>query len=199
MLANMFVFNARSATDPTGSAYAVLMQVGSYRVTSFSLIMGVLSALIVVPVNVLVVALFAQRGRRNAVRATMTAPSNQQSIASCPKRQPKNAEEQDEWDEALEDTFEDMLEEELKKSGGWRQKVGAMLGAVKVLMFPFIWWSHYVGYVLAFASIAVATWAIVCFGGGLGEELATEWVVTMLLSILKSVLVIQPVKVYLLL
>lgn len=198
MLANIFVFNARAATDPSGSAYAVLLQVGSYRVTSFSLVAGALSALIVVPVNVLIVALFVHRGYRSAP-APASGPRQQIGATDSTTIAPKSKLPKDRSDEP--DYFEDSegaLEEELKESKGWRQKVGAAMSAAKARLLPFPWFSHYVAYALAFASIAGATWAIVCFGGGLGEELATEWVVTMLISVLKSVLVIQPLKVPLL-
>ena len=62
-------------------------------------------------------------------------------------------------------------------------------------LFPLPWWSHFIGYALTLGVVVGCTYAVVGFGGAMGEYVATQWLIAMTIGIFKSVLVIQPIKV----
>ena len=74
-------------------------------------------------------------------------------------------------------------------------KVRVCTSSVSAKLFPLPWWTHVIGYLLAYATVACCTYLIVILGGGLGEYLATQWLIAMLVCIFKSIIIIQPVKV----
>ena len=66
-------------------------------------------------------------------------------------------------------------------------------------LFPLPWWTNIVGCTLAFIVVVLSTYFIVGFGGGLGEYLATQWLIAMIVGLFKSAAIIQPIKVLILL
>ncbi len=62
-------------------------------------------------------------------------------------------------------------------------------------LFPFPWWVLIIGYILSFAIMITAATLIVLFGDTLGEKLATDWMISMILGCTKSMILIEPFKV----
>lgn len=63
------------------------------------------------------------------------------------------------------------------------------------IIFPFRWWFVFVGYGTAFSVVGVSLYFIVLFGAGLGETLTTQWLIALVVGLVKSIFVIQPAKV----
>lgn len=79
-----------------------------------------------------------------------------------------------------------------------RRKVHTIGNAVlwlKRKVLPLPWWFVLVGYATALAAVGVCIYFIVVFGAILGETLATQWLLAMLVGTLQSVVVEQPLKV----
>ena len=72
MLANIWNFSNRALAGDDGEADALLVKVGSYSLTTYSLTMGIISALITIPVNILIVAIFSNRRLRVSKSAIET-------------------------------------------------------------------------------------------------------------------------------
>lgn len=63
-------------------------------------------------------------------------------------------------------------------------------------VYPLPWWFVFVGYACAFAVVGICVYFIVLFGAALGETLVTQWIISLAIGILKSIFIIQPIKVY---
>ena len=74
-------------------------------------------------------------------------------------------------------------------------KLAFWLKWIKHKVFPLRWWVVFVGYAFAFGVVGVCIYFIVLFGAALGETLATQWLIAMFIGIVKSIFVIQPIKV----
>ena len=75
-------------------------------------------------------------------------------------------------------------------------KFAVWIKHIKHKGFPLCWWVVFVGYAIAFAAVGVCIYFIVLFGAALGENLATQWLISMVIGIVKSIFVIQPMKVH---
>ena len=73
--------------------------------------------------------------------------------------------------------------------------IGKTLWRLKHKVLPFPWWIVIVGYLFALALVIICIYFMVVFGAALGEDLTTQWLIAMLIGILKSILIIEPVKV----
>ena len=67
--------------------------------------------------------------------------------------------------------------------------------SIRKVFFPLAWWFIFFGYALVFAIVVASAIVIVIFGSSLGEKLALEWLLAMLIGMLNSIFVIQPLKV----
>ena len=79
-----------------------------------------------------------------------------------------------------------------------RLKVHTLGNAVirlKRKVLPLPWWFVLVGYAIALAAVGTCVYFIVVFGAILGETLATQWLIAMVVGTLESVVVEQPLKV----
>ena len=74
--------------------------------------------------------------------------------------------------------------------------VGNAMLWLKRKVLPLPWWFVLVGYATALAAVGVCIYFIVVFGAILGETLATQWLIAMLVGTLESVVVEQPLKVH---
>ncbi len=74
-------------------------------------------------------------------------------------------------------------------------KTTETLLSIRKVFFPLRWWFIFFGYALVFAIVVASAIVIVIFGSSLGEKLALEWLLAMLIGMLNSILVIQPIKV----
>ena len=64
MLANILLFTYEQTSEEEIASEEPLIKIGSLRITAFALIMGIIGALIAVPVNLLIVAIFSHRQLR---------------------------------------------------------------------------------------------------------------------------------------
>ena len=51
------------------------------------------------------------------------------------------------------------------------------------------------GYATAFAVVVICVYFIVLFGAALGETLTTQWLIASVVGVIKSIFIIQPIKV----
>lgn len=75
-------------------------------------------------------------------------------------------------------------------------KIGSRLTWLVHKILPLRWWFVFIGYASAFAVVGICLYFIVLFGAALGETLTTQWIISMVIGLLKSIFVIQPLKVY---
>ena len=64
MLANILLFVFEKTSEEQIASEEPLIKIGSLRITAFALIIGIIGALITVPVNLIIVALFSNRHHR---------------------------------------------------------------------------------------------------------------------------------------
>ena len=73
--------------------------------------------------------------------------------------------------------------------------IGNALLWLKRRVLPLPWWFIFIGYAVALVVVGVCIYFIVVLGSTLGESLATQWLISMLVGTLESVVVEQPLKV----
>lgn len=66
MLANLLLFTYQKTSEDQIANEQPLIQIGFLRITSFAVIMGIIGAVITIPVNLLIVIIFSQRRHRQS-------------------------------------------------------------------------------------------------------------------------------------
>uniref|UniRef100_A0A1I8HXD5 PLAT domain-containing protein n=1 Tax=Macrostomum lignano TaxID=282301 RepID=A0A1I8HXD5_9PLAT len=72
-------------------------------------------------------------------------------------------------------------------TGEHKKGVMSALKSVWSKIFPLPWWSYYIGYGLSFATVAVCTYLMVEFANVLGEAKTAEWLASMAVTLLQSI------------
>jgi polycystin 1L2 len=65
----------------------------------------------------------------------------------------------------------------------------------KRLTFP--WWCRYIGWFLCLLSISISIFFLLAYGIQFGDEKTRKWVTSLVISFFASILVTQPIKVFL--
>ncbi len=107
MLTNIYNFNARTYMEADDDV--VLLKLGTIKISSFSINMGIISALISVPVNIIIVMLFTKRRvRARRVKFVSDEHTTDKYKRIEIERKLKNQEEEDrKYERKLEEDDED--------------------------------------------------------------------------------------------
>lgn len=260
MLVNILLFTYQNTSNVNDEQ--PLIKIGPIHVTGFAITMGILAALITLPVNMFIVLCFSGRRQlppRKEPQLDQTTDryrikKEELSLASA-NNTLENLEgnDEEENDDAQEKSWRHVLREHYslnnvkitiliitcllfleciilllhntffnkandaqiinllhstelflhisKKikyvlcNSGKLYAIGKAALWLKRRVLPFPWWFVLIGYATALATVCVCIYVIVVFGALLGEMLATQWLISMVVGTLESVVIEQPLKV----
>lgn len=181
MLANALFYRTDKVADPT-------IQIGPLKFSWRQIVVGIESALIVTPVNLLIMALFKNSAEKplNKVDGTKTENiparrsrrSQAYSCLSCTK------------DENVGDI------ESNDKSSFWTRTLRRLRVRTKQdFMLPHF--CIYIAWFLSFATVAVSSIFTFFFSLQWGKDIANQWLSSMLVSFTEDLFVLQPIKIVL--
>ncbi|XP_071965638.1 polycystin-1-like protein 2 [Antedon mediterranea] len=183
----------------------------SFGPVSFStgqLVIGIISTLMVFPINLIIVQLFRlsrprlkkKRGccKRNDVEKARFKPQSFKTSSISSKEDLR----------LQRDLLESSINgENVKGESPSRSEVGTSRVELYVpskmkerrkSSLPLPWWCKYVAWALAWMTIGLAFWLTIEVAGEFGSKKAGEWVVTMSISLTQDIFINQPIKVLLL-
>uniref|UniRef100_A0A1I8G9Y8 PLAT domain-containing protein n=1 Tax=Macrostomum lignano TaxID=282301 RepID=A0A1I8G9Y8_9PLAT len=161
-----------------------LIEFGPIKLTAHSIYLATVSSLIILPINVLIVVLFKNR-RNKPKKASKVKP-----------RGPVTPDEESGAGDGEKYAIgEPSVATEEAAGKSLKSKVLARIRPAVRRVWPLPWWSYIIGYILSFLSVAACTYLMVEFGGVLGEAKTSEWLASMLVTLLQSIVLIQPVKI----
>ena len=148
---------------------------------------GIESALIVTPVNLLIMALFKNSSakplskvgtREKETNPTCVQRKRAHSRVSCP-------ENDDEADEASNE-----------KSSRWTRTLRRLRAGIKKdVVLPY--YCVYIAWFLSFATVSVSAMFTFFFSLQWGKEISNQWLSSMLVSFTEDLFVLQPIKIVL--
>ena len=176
-------------------------ELGFFTVTSFQLWVSIMGSVIVLPPSIIMDQIF---------RKARPKPS---------KTDPLMKKMKEKQDKLEEDTLKDPLEEELKediKNDENKEKyytssevdseddeitrkkklLRKKMKKKKKKSFP--WWTVFIGWTLVIAAIFCSAFFVFSYSMQWGKEKSNSWLISMLLSVFQSVMIIQPLKVFML-
>ncbi|XP_035695813.1 polycystic kidney disease protein 1-like 2 [Branchiostoma floridae] len=159
------------------------IRIGPLILSAEQIGVGLMSNLITFPINLIIVQLFRKsRPRRKRPSRVLVALEQQdtekttcssqvvsQSVHSIPKP---------------------------SQSDGRTNKDNSKKKKKRKFSFP--WWGIIVAWILVFLAVGTSTTFVIFYGIQFGNETATKWITSMVVSFTSSVLVTQPIKVFLL-
>lgn len=200
MLVNAMWYG-RVPSKPSASA----VNVGPFSLSPEQVGVGVLANLIVFPPTFLMITLFRRsrlrRKRPNRITEALrqkrdsVVVSRASSAAQPIGRGGGKSESTMQLTEFKETELNDVFEERPGQLGARRQ-LGRRRKRKGKFMFP--WWCRYVAWFLCLASIFVSVFFIWAYGVQFGDEKTRKWITSLLVSFFMSVLITQPIKVFLL-
>ena len=180
MLANALFYRADKVADPT-------IQIGPLKFSWRQIVVGIESALIVTPVNLLIMALFKNSSqnplskvdtREKENNPTCVQRKRAHSRVSCP-------ENDDEVDEASNE-----------KSSRWTGVLRLLPSGIKKdVVLPY--YCVFIAWFLNFATVSVSAIFTFFFSLQWGKEISNQWLSSMLVSFTVDLFVLQPIKIVL--
>ncbi|CAF0748743.1 unnamed protein product [Adineta steineri] len=184
MISNAMFY--RQDTQGQANKAGVLMKIGPIEFTLTQLWISFISTLVVLPVNLLIVTLFRK------------AKYSQKSLINHQIKERKRRNKLNEKDEQYQKTMNFFARK--KHHSKLHEEDNECIGALpsmedKTRTFPH--WVVYVAWMLVILSILTCSFFIILYSLEWGAKRANEWLITMMLSFGQSVLVIDPLKVFL--
>ena len=179
MLANAMFYQSNKVADPT-------IQIGPLKFSWRQIVVGIQSALIVTPVNLLIMLIFKNSARKVAGKAD--SKKTESSQVSLTQRRTYS--------------FPRCPENPVGTRDGSAQKQTSLstrpfqrlrIGRLKHFKFP-----HFCSYIACFLSFTVvsASFTITVFYSlQWGKEIADQWISSMLVSLTEDLFILQPVKI----
>ncbi|KAL3211152.1 hypothetical protein MRX96_000836 [Rhipicephalus microplus] len=194
MLVNAMWYG-RVPSKPSASSF----NVGPFSLSPEQVGVGVMANLIVFPPTFLMITLFRRsrlrRKRPNRITEALRQKrdslvvSRASSAAAKPLGRAGKSESTMQLTETeLNDVFEERPQRRRLQQGRRKRK--------GKFMFP--WWCRYVAWFLCLASIFVSIFFIWAYGVQFGDEKTRKWITSLLVSFFMSVLITQPIKVFML-
>ncbi|CAF4229923.1 unnamed protein product, partial [Rotaria sp. Silwood2] len=188
MISNAMFY--RQDTNATGNKAGVLMKIGPIQFTLTQLWISFIGTLIVLPVNLIIVTLFRK------------AKYSQKTLITHQLKETQRRNKRLEKDEQYEKTtrFFSRAKYRLKHSKKLDEEEIERIGAIpsvedKTRTLPH--WTIYIAWGLVILSILTCSFFIILYSLEWGAKRANEWLITMMLSFGQSILVIDPLKVFL--
>ncbi|XP_068717180.1 polycystin-1-like protein 2 [Montipora capricornis] len=183
MLVNALFYRNDDVADPT-------IQIGPLKFSWRQVVVGLESALIVTPVNLLIVAIFRNSAENRSNKITPSALKNKSASVhsriqafSC-------------WGEAKErerekEETESNLSDHATLSGRTLQRIRAL--PKKDFLFPYYF--IYIAWFLSFVTVISSATFTFFFSLQWGKDISNEWLSSMLVSFTEDLFVIQPIKI----
>ena len=183
MLVNALFYRTDDVADPT-------IQIGPLKFSWRQVVVGLESALIVTPVNLLIVAIFRNSAENRSNKITPSALKNKSASVhsriqafSC-------------WGEAKErerekEETESNLSDHATLSGRTLQRIRAL--PKQDFLFPYYF--IYIAWFLSFVTVISSATFTFLFSLQWGKDISNEWLSSMLVSFTEDLFVIQPIKI----
>ncbi|CAF0958355.1 unnamed protein product [Adineta ricciae] len=188
MISNAMFY--RQDTQGRANKAGVLMKIGPIEFTLTQLWISFISTLVVLPVNLLIVTLFRKAKYSQKTLVTYHLQERQRR---------SKARENDEQYRRTMNFFSRRKHQPIPLEDGNEQGI-ERIGAIpsiedKTRSFPH--WTIYIAWALVMLSILTCSFFIILYSLEWGAKRANEWLITMVLSFGQSILVIDPLKVFL--
>ncbi|KAG0419460.1 hypothetical protein HPB47_004076 [Ixodes persulcatus] len=192
MLVNAMWYG-RVPSKPSASA----VNLGPFSLSPEQVGVGVLSNLIVFPPTFLMITLFRRSRLRQKRPNRITEALKQKRGSVVVSRSTSAKHGKTESTMELTEFKEKELTDVFEESRGLRRQ-GKASKRKRKSKFMFPWWCRYVAWFFCLASIFVSIFFIWAYGVQFGDEKTRKWITSLLVSFFMSVLVTQPIKVFLL-
>ncbi|XP_064478806.1 uncharacterized protein LOC135392080 [Ornithodoros turicata] len=192
MLVNAMWYG-RVPSKPSASA----VNFGPFSLSPEQVGVGILANLIVFPPTFLMITLFRKSRLRtkrpNRITEALKQKRDSVVVSRASSAQPLvRNQAKTESTMALTKDMSDVFDENITRT---RRQLRVKKKKSK-FMFP--WWCRYVAWFLCLTSIFVSIFIIWAYGVQFGDEKTRKWITSLLVSFFMSVLVTQPIKVFLL-
>ncbi|XP_033100581.1 polycystic kidney disease protein 1-like 2 [Anneissia japonica] len=210
MMANILFYGV----DVTEGKTSVSFTFGPFSFSIAQLVVGIISSLMVFPINMIIVQLFRlSRPRNRTIRCSKNRhvekptcrPQSVSTISSSSSMKELKAQKGifessiGQGQENRNTNIKPVKEGEIGMSKidiQVNSKTETTKGKRKSLPLP--WWCQIIAWVLSWMTIGTAFWLTIEVAGKFGPEKATEWVTTMTISLIQDIFISQPIKVLLL-
>ncbi|XP_072168407.1 polycystin family receptor for egg jelly-like [Diadema setosum] len=201
MIANALFW--RSSGDERGSR--TIIRIAGINVDPKQIYIGIISSLVVMPVNMIIVQIFRKSRPLEAGKPDPLYDWFRRKFKGIKARCTSNAHKKlDQYNYEEKQHGSPLPEKEQEKGASSQSSptsedeqssspTGAELAAKK--KYPMPHWMVYVAYVIAFLANFVSCFFIVLYSLQWGKEQSQEWLVSMVTSFFSSALLIQPMKV----
>ena len=185
MLVNALFYRTDKEADPT-------IQIGPLKFGWRQVVVGLQSALIVTPVNLLIVAIFKNTAEKryyrvmpSALRGNRASAQGRVRVVSC-------------WGGATETKCETEEKERCSTQGKtliWKRTIQRAKLMTKDFLFPHCF--LYIAWCLSFLTVASSATFTLLFSLQWEKDISNEWLSSMLVSFSEDLLVLQPIKIVL--
>ena len=185
MLVNAFFYKTDQYADPT-------IQIGPLKFSWRQVVVGLQSALIVTPVNLLIVAIFKNTAEKRYNKVMPSALKAKR--ASLKSRVPVVS-----WLSGAKKTKRDTEEKECCSTQGktsiWTRTIHRAKLMTKNFLFPHYF--LYIAWFLSFLTVASSATLTFFFSLQWGKDISNEWLSSVLVSFTEDLFVLQPIKIVL--
>ena len=180
MLANALFYRTDKVADPT-------IQIGPLKFSWRQIVVGIESALIVTPVNLLIMALFKNSSEKPLSKVDATE-KEKETVCAQRKRAHSRL--------SCAENDNEVDEESSEKSSFWTRALHPLrAGTKKDVMLPHYF--VYIAWFLSFATVSVSAIFTFFFSLQWGKEISNQWLSSMLVSFTEDLFVLQPIKIVL--
>ncbi|KAJ7340518.1 hypothetical protein OS493_003270 [Desmophyllum pertusum] len=179
MLANAMFYRTDKVADPT-------IQIGPLKFSWRQIVVGLESAVIVTPINLLIVALFKNSADKSSNKVDTTKTENKPARGrrrtySCM---------------GCTENSNDVDNESNENSSFWTRTLRRLrASSKKSFMFPHF--CIYIAWFLSFATVSVSAMFTFFYSLQWGKDIANQWLSSMLVSFTEDLFVLQPIKILL--
>ena len=180
MLANALFYRTDKEADPT-------IQIGPLKFSWRQIVVGIESALIVTPVNLLIMALFKKSREKS-----LSKVDTRKKEANPARLQRKSTHSR----LCCAENDNEVGEISTEKSSIWTRTLRRLRpGTEKDVMLPN--YCVYIAWFLSFVAVSVSAIFTFFFSLQWGKEISNQWLSSMLVSFIQDLFVLQPIKIVL--
>lgn len=183
MLVNALFYRTDDVADPT-------IQIGPLKFSWRQVVVGLESALIVTPVNLLIVAIFRNSAENRSNKITPSALKNKSASVNSRIQAFSCWGEAKEREREKEET-ESNLSDHATLSGRTLQRIRAL--PKQDFLFPYYF--IYIAWFLSSVTVISSATFTFFFSLQWGKDISNEWLSSMLVSFTEDLFVIQPIKI----
>ena len=180
MLANALFYRTDKVADPT-------IQIGPLKFSWRQIVVGIESALIVTPVNLLIMALFKNSSEKPLSKVDTGEKENDPAYVQRKRTHSRVS---------CADNDDEVDEESNEKSLRWTRTLRRLRAGIKKnVVLPY--YCVYIAWFLSFATVSVSATFTFFFSLQWGKDISNQWLSSMLVSFTEDLFVLQPIKIVL--